>query len=278
MSSVRRATQVMELLARKSPLGVRAVAQQLSLPVGSTHRLLLDLEKDSVVERTLEGDWELSFRLIQIAGLHLDRMQFSRLVRPFAEKIAEATEETVNVKALHGLTSVCIDKVRGNDGMQLDLPIGSSGPLHRGGGGKVLLAFSDVTVQQAVLGNRLEAATSKTITDPKLLARELTRIRQRGYAVDDQEVVMGVWCVAVPILDRDARPVGAVSITGPSPKAPGPGIQPLVDMLNEACSLASRRLGYAGAWPPGEAAQAARSLGAKTTTNKTRVGKARAAV
>lgn len=60
---------------------------------------------------------------------------------------------------------------------------------------------------------------------------------------------MGVYCVAVPILDATGRPVVAISITGGSPKAPGPAILPLVEMLNEACGHVSRRLGFRGEWP-----------------------------
>ena len=121
MSSIKRSIQALDLLARKGPLGVRAVAQQLSLPLGSVHRMLVDLEEEDVVERTPEGEWELSFRLLAISGLQLDRLQFSRLAHPFAERIAEATKETVNINALHGMAGVCIDKVRGTEAMQLDM-------------------------------------------------------------------------------------------------------------------------------------------------------------
>ena len=253
MSSITRSIQAMDLLARKGPMGVRAVAQQLSLPLGSVHRMLVDLEDEQVVERTPDGEWELSFRLLAISGLQLDRLQFSRLAHPFAERIAEATKETVNINALHAMAGVCIDKVRGNEGMQLDLRIGSRGPLHLGGAGKAMLAFMTDADQRQIIDGPLEAYTPKSITDPKILREELGRIRQRGYSIDDQEVVMGVWCVAVPIVDRNGRPVGALSITGPSPKKAGREVMPLVEMLHDACGTVSRRLGYNGAWPLAEA-------------------------
>ncbi|RYH04906.1 MAG: hypothetical protein EON57_08790, partial [Alphaproteobacteria bacterium] len=72
----------------------------------------------------------------------------------------------------------------------------------------------------------------------------------RGYSIDNQELVMGVFCVGVPILDRIGRPVGGISISGPMPKAPGAGVEPLVKQLHEACGQVSKRLGYVGAWPP----------------------------
>lgn len=239
----------MELLARKGPLGVRAVAQQLSLPVGSVHRMLLDLAEENVVERTPDGAFELSHRLLEITGLQLDRVEFPRLAHPFCERIAEATKETVNVNAVSGITAVCVDKVRGNEGMQMDWRIGSRGPLYCGGAAKAILAFMSEADQERVLSEPMPAFTPTTFTDPKALKAELGRIRQRGYSIDNQEIVMGVFCVAVPILDRLGRPVGAISVTGPTPKAPGPEVMPIVALLNDACGSVSRRLGYIGDWP-----------------------------
>jgi len=257
MSSIRRSVQVMELLAKKGPLGVRAVAQQLKLPVGSVHRLLLDLEAEMVAERTPDNEWELSYRLLEITGIQLDRVELPRLARPFAERIAEATRETVNVNALHNMMGVTIDKVRGNEGMQLDMRIGSRGPLHCGGAGKAMLAFMSPEEQQQVYEQPLRRLTDFTIVDPVALATEIGRIRKRGYSLDHDEVVVGVRCVAMPILDRAGRPVGAISISGTSAKQPGPELDRFVEMLSEACDHVSRRIGYTGDWPPIEAGNTA---------------------
>jgi IclR family acetate operon transcriptional repressor len=230
-------------------MGVRAVAQQLGLPLGSVHRLLLDLEAEGVAERTIEGEWVLSFKLLEITGMQLDRIELPQLARPFADRIAEETRETVNINALHNMMGVTIDKVRGNEGMQLDMRIGSRGPLHCGGAGKAMLAFMTPAEQAVVCGQPLAALTPHTITDPTALRAELGRIRARGYSLDHDEVVVGVRCVAMPILDRSGRPVGAMSISGTSAKQPGPALDRLVALLSEACGHVSRRLGYGGRWP-----------------------------
>jgi len=250
MSSIRRSVQVMELLAKKGALGVRSVAQQLGLPLGSVHRLLLDLEAEGVVERTLEGEWALSFRLLEITGMQLERIELPRLARPFADRIAEETRETVNLNALHNMNGVTIDKVRGNEGMQLDMRIGARGQLHCGGSGKAMLAFMTPEEQATVYAQPLPQLTPFTMTDPAQLKLEIARIRVRGYSLDYDEVVEGVRCVAMPILDRSGRPVGAMSISGTSPKQPGPELDRMVELLTEACGSVSRRLGYAGVYPP----------------------------
>jgi DNA-binding IclR family transcriptional regulator len=250
MSSIRRSVQVMELLARKGSLGVRPVAQQLGLPLGSVHRLLLDLEAEGVAERTLEGEWALSFRLLEITGMQLDRIELPQLARPFADRIAEETRETVNLNALHNMMGVTIDKVRGNEGMQLDMRIGSRGPLNCGGAGKAMLAFMPPEQQQLVYAQPLRQLTPYTIVDPRELEREVQRVRQRGYSLDYDEVVVGVRCVAMPILNRAGHAVGALSISGPSAKQPGPELDHMVALLGEACGHISRRLGYAETYPP----------------------------
>jgi IclR family acetate operon transcriptional repressor len=252
MSSIRRSVQVMELLARKGPLGVRPVAQQLGLPLASMHRLLLDLEAEGVTERTPSGEWVLSFRLLEITGTQLERLELPQLARPFADRIAEETRETVNINALHNMMGVTIDKVRGNEGMQLDMRIGSRGPLHCGGAGKAMLAFMTPEEQERLFAQPLKQWTPHTITDPAVLRAELERIRRRGYSLDHDEVVVGVRCVAMPILDRSGRPVGAMSISGTSPKQPGRELDRMVELLTEACGYVSRRIGFAGPYPPAQ--------------------------
>jgi IclR family acetate operon transcriptional repressor len=218
--------------------------------------MLLDLAEENVVERTLEGEWDLSFRLLAITGQQLGRIGIPGLARPFVERIAERTGETVNVYARSGDRAVCLDKVRGNQGMQLDMPIGHRGGLTNGGSGKAILAYmGQEERERAMSAEPLTALTAQTITDRMELEAELGRIRQRGYSIDDQEVVTGVYCVSMPLLDRLAQPMGAISISGPSVKVPGPTVSPLVEMLNEACQHVSRRLGYAGPWPRVELAE-----------------------
>ncbi|MBN9310559.1 IclR family transcriptional regulator [Devosia sp.] len=250
MSSIRRTIQVLDLLARKGAMTARGVSQQLTLPVGSVHRMLVDLADEQVVERNATGGWQLSYRLLEITDLQLDGVKLPRLTRPFCEAIAEQTRETVNVNVLSADGCVCIDKVRGNEGMQLDWRIGSRGPLYCGGSAKAILAFMPEAERERIIAQPRETYTRNTIVDADDLRAELARTRRRGYSIDNQEVVMGVFCVGVPIVDRTGRPVGAISISGTSPKAPGPDVQPLVDLLDEAAVSVSRRLGYTGSWPP----------------------------
>ncbi len=229
-------------------MGVRPIAHALDLPFGSLHRLLHDLGAERVIEQTPSGKWQMSYRLLEIIDQQFDNVEIPRLVRPWLAELARVTNETVNLNVLSGEDCVCIDKLRGNEAMQLDWRIGSRGPLHCGGSAKAMLAFLPPEEQARVLDRPLLRYNGNTLTDPGDVREEISRIRERGYSIDAQEIVMGVYCVGVPILDRQGRPVAALSVSGPSVKEPGPVLAPIVSLLAEACHTVSRRLGYAG--PP----------------------------
>jgi DNA-binding IclR family transcriptional regulator len=91
--------------------------------------------------------------------------------------------------------------------------------MHCAGLGKAILAFLPQAQQEQILGSRpLRTYTPYTITDPMLLRVELDRTRERGYAIDRDEIIMGVHCVAVPILNYAGHAIGAISIAGTTPK------------------------------------------------------------
>lgn len=248
--SARRAIKVLELLAQRKTLGVRAIASALELPLASVHRLLNELAEENAVERDAEGGWRLGHRLLGIVDQQLESVGFQRLARPQCEAIAAEVGETVNVNVRSGDGCVVIDKVRGNERMQLDWRVGSRGRLYCGGSPKAILAYLPEAERRRIAKQPKERFTPTTITSTSALLEEVGRIRRRGYSIDNQEIVLGVFCVAVPILDRVGDPVGAISISGPSPKEAGEQVQPLVARLNEVCGHVSRRLGYGGVWPP----------------------------
>ena len=254
MSAVPRAIHIIDLLARRGPLGVRAVAQQLQLPLGSAHRLLTDLADERVVERTPDGDWVLSYRLLEIVGMQLERVQLPRLARPILEQLASETRETAFLAVPSRDEIVYLDKVQTDLQLQLNVELGTRRPMHCTGLGKAILAYlPHVQLEQFLATSPLRPFTPHTLTDPMLLRNDLARTRARGYAVDHEEIIAGVHCIAVPILNYTGHAVGAISVAGVSPKVEGERVELLVSRLKAAGEHLSRRLGYL----PGEAVAAA---------------------
>jgi DNA-binding IclR family transcriptional regulator len=245
VSSVPRVVHVIDLLARRGPLGVRAVAQQLGLPLGSAHRILTDLGAESIVERTATGEWELSYRLLEIVGVQLERVQLPRLARPILEQLASETRETTFLAVPSRDEIVYLDKVQTDMQLQLNVELGTRRPMHCTGLGKAILAFLPQAQQEQVLaGSPLRGYTPSTITDPIILRLELERTRERGYAIDREEIILGVHCIAVPILNFAGQPVGAISVAGTTPKTEGERLDALVLRIRNAGEYVSRRLGF----------------------------------
>jgi DNA-binding IclR family transcriptional regulator len=245
MATVPRVIHVIELLARRGPLGVRAIAHALHLPLGSAHRLLLDLASETVVERTASGEWELSYRLLEIVGVQLERVQLPRLVRPVLEQLASDTRETAFLAVPSRDEIVYLDKVQTDLQLQLNAELGTRRPMHCTGLGKAMLAFLPQAQQdQFLAGSEFRAYTPHTITDPMMLRLELGRIRERGYSLDHEEIILGVHCIAVPILNFAGQAVGAISIAGTSAKVEGQRLEVLAARIKTAGEYLSRRLGF----------------------------------
>jgi DNA-binding IclR family transcriptional regulator len=262
LPSIPRAVHVIELLARRGPLGVRAVAQQLDLPLGSAHRILMDLAGESVVERSATGEWVLSYRLLEIVGAQLERVQLPRLARPVLEQLASDTRETTFLAVPSQDEIVYLDKVQLDLQLQLNVELGTRRPMHCTGLGKAILAFLPQVQQDRFLATSpLQAFTPHTITDPVLLRVELERTRARGYAIDREEIIPGVHCVAVPILNYTGHAVGAISVAGTTPKVDGERLDALAARTRAAGDYLSRRLGFS-AKPDGLVAAADGHAGA----------------
>ena len=244
--SIHRAMQIVEHLTRHGSQSLRGLSRALEVPVGSTHRLLTDLELEGIVERTADDKWEVSYRLLYLAGLQYERIQLPKLVRPHLEQLAAETRETAFLAVPSQDGIVYLDKVQSDQQLQLYVELGTRRPLHCTGLGKAILAFQSQAQRDRFLTTaRLEARTPHTITDPLLLSIELERIREQGYATDREEILPGVHCIAVPLLNYAGTVVGGISIAGATPRIGTERFDGLVRRIRAAGDAVSTHLGYA---------------------------------
>lgn len=241
--STSRIIAVAEYLADHGPTSLRGLARALNLPVGSAHRLLTALADEAVVERTAEDEWELSYRLLNIAGRQLGRLRLPVVARPALEWLAAETRQTAFLAVRSADQVVYLDKVQTEAQVQLYVELGTRRPVHSTALGKAMLAFQpDEQLERFLATAVLTALTQRTITDPSVLRRQLEEIRRQGYAVDREEAVAGVHCLAVPLRDHAGRTVGAMSVAGPDARI-GAANAEFSDSVLAAGADVSRRLG-----------------------------------
>jgi len=203
-------------LATDSKTGL--TCRELRLATGLSDEAVLELTSRLMRYGLVDSDgtrfW-LGIRLFELGGSAPLPRTLREAAVPFVGDLYEATHETIHVGVLMGSDVLYIEKLRGHDPAHVATTVGARMPASCTALGKAMLAFSTPDVVAAVVADGLQQRTPSSIVDPDHFAEELRRIAATGVAYDREENEVGVTCIAAPVLDRDVRPVGALSITGP---------------------------------------------------------------
>jgi DNA-binding IclR family transcriptional regulator len=226
-------------------LTLAEVADTAKLPRATAHRILGALKEIGFIEQDSRGgSYALGIRLFELGSLALANMELHREAKPFVDRLARISEESVHLGVFNGHRMVVIEREDHLDRLANPASAIESAPVHCTGVGKAVLAFLDKPVLARVVKAGLQSFTSKTITSPTALNRELARIRKQGYAVDDGEHQLWVRCVAAPIRNASGRVFAAISATGPADRVTPERTVALVGPVMQAADSISRHLGY----------------------------------
>jgi IclR family acetate operon transcriptional repressor len=236
VQSVDRALDILEALAATgTPLGVSALAQTTGLPVGTIHRLLRTLAARGFVRQEASRDYALGPALFRVG--HAGTRSIAAPARPYLARLVEISGETANLAVLEGDHVVYVAQVPSPHRLRMFAEVGRHVLPHSTAVGKVLLADRPADVAAGVVRRTgLPARTPTTITDPARFATELTRVRTRGWAEDDEEEETGVRCFAVPVRDG-GRVIAAMSVSGPAARFDGVGVEELIARMQEIADL-----------------------------------------
>lgn len=197
-------------------LGLAEICHRMELRKSTAHRALMALERTGLIERAQGHRYRLGLKLYDMGNRAVEQIDLRDRLHPYLYKLALRLSETVHLGILHKNRVVYIDKVEPINGrVCISSRTGISNPVYSTSLGKAILAFLPETeAARIVAGIRFKAFTPKTLTSKEELLRSLDRVRQRGYAIDDEEMEIGTRCVGAPIFDANHRPVAALSISG----------------------------------------------------------------
>lgn len=220
VKSADRVLTILDLLAERDALTFSEIVRELSLPKSSVHNLLATMiDRDYVEYDPAAKTYGLGIRVWQIGRARRDVEHLRTVLKPLMDQLREQTEETVQLARLDGADAIYLEISESPHPMKLSSTPGVRLPAHASGIGKVLLAALDPLDARARLESApLQAFTSHTLTDVDAIARELERIRQRGYGTDDEEFAIGCRCVAMPVRDGSGQVVAAMSVSIPTPR------------------------------------------------------------
>lgn len=215
--SFKKLFDIIELIsARRDPRSVHEIAAALKLPESTVYRMLKFLSRRGYVERTPSG-FMLGSECMYLGEMAQEQNLLPRLARPVLSALADATLETVHLARMQGSHIVYIDKIDGGRSIRMGSVIGSTSPLYCTGIGKAMLAALPPKECAELLPQlSFERFTENTICDVSALMCELETIRQRGFAFDDSEHELGVFCIGAAVTDRAGRCVAGISVAGSS--------------------------------------------------------------
>jgi DNA-binding IclR family transcriptional regulator len=247
VKSLVKALNILEVLAEEEPpYTLTQLSRRLHLHVSTVHRLLVNLVRHGFVEEdTISGGYQLSFRVLRMGLRVLDRLDFRRAAQSLLRDLNQRSKETVHLAILQEARAISIEKFDSPQPVGLDARLGGVLPLHCTGAGKMLLAYQgDDLLHQIAQSPGLTRMTAHTITGLPQLRRELERIREQGYALDQEEAVDGLCCVAGPIFKHTGQIVAAFSVTGLATRLTPARIPEIAQMVRETSQHISYRLGY----------------------------------
>ncbi|WP_432494244.1 IclR family transcriptional regulator [Kineococcus auxinigenes] len=190
------------------------VVEATGLAKTTTHRILATLAERGFVVVTAEGWYLPGPKLLSMAGQALQRIDISALAQPYVDELVQQVRCTVHLGVANGDEIVYLIRADSDKPYRMPSRVGHAIPLHTSGIGKVVLAaFTDDGVQRYAARTGLPARTANTITTAAGLLDEVRRVRECGYALDREENVPGVGCVAAPVRDHTGTVRYGVSIS-----------------------------------------------------------------
>jgi len=208
---------VEEIAKAGTPLKPMQLSAALGLPKPTIHRLLQTAEAEGFLQRDLDGrSYGPGLRLRQIAvhTMSSERLRTGRLA--ILKAVAEEIGETCNLATPDREGMTYLDRVETKWPLRIQLPIGTQVPFHCTASGKMYLSTLRDSTLEAVLNSRsLEGLTEKTIITSDALRAELAETRKRGYSQDDEEFMLGMTAVAVPVIDSTGRLMATLSVHAP---------------------------------------------------------------
>jgi DNA-binding IclR family transcriptional regulator len=226
------------------------LADRLKLHKSTVHRLVMILESYRMVERNPQtGRYHLGLRLFELGTIAVSSFNIRERARGHLRRLVFEVDETVHLCVLDSGEVLYLEKMEPSRSVRMASRIGRRNPVHCTAVGKALLArLPDSEVDEILRQRGLQRLTPNTITTPAALRGELAVVRERGYAVDNEEVEEGVRCVAAAILDHGGRPIAAISISAPAFRLATDKVQMVAASVCRAAEELSRESGYRGVW------------------------------
>ncbi len=244
ISSLAKGLDVLELLAEKGELSVSEVARHLGQNRTGSHRFLATLKELGYVEQNRSNKYHLTFKMLEFGMKRSNRLGIKNIALPYMKALSKAFGETINLGVRDGHNIFHLEKIDSKEILRVDSPIGSSAPVYCSALGKTIIAFMDPEELDSLLSTvEFKPMGPNCISSVDELKKELEKVREQGFAVDDEELVSGLRCIAAPVFDKTGAVPYAISVSGPTMRMTKERVDEVQENLKKSCHELSRQLG-----------------------------------
>jgi IclR family transcriptional regulator, carbohydrate utilization repressor len=232
------------LAAQPEPVSLKEISERTGLHPSTAHRILNDLTLGRYVDRPQAGSYRLGMRLLELGNLVKDRIDVREAALGPMRELHKLTHQAVNLSMRQGDEIIYVERSYSErSGMQVVRTVGGRAALHLTSVGKLFLAHDEpARVRSYATRTGLTGHTRNSITDIARLERELTTVRSTGVARDDEELELGVRCMAAGIFDDQGKLLAGLSISAPADRLE----ESWLDRVRQTAAQISAALGYRG--------------------------------
>ncbi len=228
-------------------LGVTELSRRLKLHKNNVFRLLATLEAKGYIEQNkITENYRLGLKALELGQRYIKQVGLIKQAKPSLEEIVNRVNETTYLGILRDGFAVYLDAVEAKRTVRVVSRVGLRLPAHCSAIGKAQIAFlSESELERLFPSKNLERFTENTIVDRDELFKHLEEVREKGYAIDNEEYEKEVKCVGVPIFDYTGRVVGGISVSGPAYRMDSERLEEeIIPVVKEIGEKVSRKLGY----------------------------------
>lgn len=215
--TVCKALDILELLTQHQDMSLTEIAKQSDIDKPKAFRLLATLKEKGYVRKDAQSKkYSSSIKLFEMGNTIIANMGLKRIAHPFIRELADITGEAVNLAIRDGETMLYIDKIDSTSTIKVDLTLGKRMPLYCTGLGKALISdLSEIEITELFSDVEFIPYTENTVSNVRELISEISKIRERGYSIDNAEYIKGLLCIAAPVRGYSGKIVAAVSAAVP---------------------------------------------------------------
>jgi len=226
-------------------LDLKTISHATGINKSTAYRFLAHLEREGYLRRDALGSYGIGMKLLQLGARANHRTTLLEVAAPLLRELWKATEETVNLAVLDGVQVLYMAVLESPQAFRLVSKIGTRRASYSTALGKALLAFLPEEDREGTLSSiTFQSITPYTLTSLMQLRRDLVAVRSQGYALDNEENVLGARCVAAPILNGGGEAIAAISLAGPITRISADKIPLFAAAVQEAAREVAKHLGF----------------------------------